>query len=210
MQNSKPLNAALHLPNGRTTPITHIGDVFLTSSIVLSEVLCVPSFHCNLVSISKLTADSSASIIFFKHSCLLQDLSLKQMVEIGRVDGGLYARTVSSTFPHSMLSNQCTRVHTEPSLEAKIWHARLGHPAAVILNKLSVIPSVTSSLFTTCDVCLRLKQQRLTFSHTESSKSILFDLIHYDLWGLINIVLMTNAIISLLLLKIFPSVLGFI
>lgn len=57
------------------------------------------------------------------------------------------------------------------------------HPATLILNKLSVIPVVNNSLFTTCDVCLRAKQQKLPFPSLNSSSYTLFDLIHYDLWG---------------------------
>lgn len=122
LHNPKSLNSALHLPNGTTTSISHVGDIVLTSSVVLSEVLCVPSIQCNLISISKLTADSFASITFSKHNCLLQDHSQRPMVEIGKVDAGLY--TFSST-SSTMHSHQCTRLHTEPSLEAQLWHARL-------------------------------------------------------------------------------------
>lgn len=88
LSSAKPFNAVLHLPNGTTAPITHIGDVTFTSSLILTDVLCVPSFQCNLVSISKLTADSSATVLFSKSTCLFQDPSLKQMVEIGKVQAG--------------------------------------------------------------------------------------------------------------------------
>lgn len=109
LNQSKPVNAVLHLPNGTTASITHVGNAVLTSSIVLTEVLCVPSFHCNLVSISKLTANSSMNVLFSKFTYLLQDLSLKQMVEIGRLDARLYSHTAS----HHL----CNRVHSEPSIE---------------------------------------------------------------------------------------------
>lgn len=176
---AKSLNAVLHLPNGTTTPITHIGDLHLTSSLVLIEVLCVPSFNCNLISISKLTADLSATVIFSKSNCLIHDPSLKQMVEIGKVEAGLYTQNAVPT----LSQYQCNRVHHEPSLEAQIWHARLGHPAANILNKIPVIPSVSPTVFTTCDICLRAKQQRSSFPSHSSTSYNLFELIHCDLWG---------------------------
>lgn len=176
------LNSQLHLPNGTAVPITHIGTVVLTPQIVLTEVLCVPSFHCNLISISKLTANSSSSVVFSKHNCLLQDPSLKQIVEIGKIDDGLYTHGNSST-SSLLATHQCTRIHNQPFLEAQIWHARLGHPTAIVLNKVSVIPSVIPSLFTTCDVCFRAKQQRLPFNQTSTTSYALFDLVHCDLWG---------------------------
>lgn len=68
---SKPINVVLHLPNNTTANITHVGEANITIDIVLTDVLCVPSFQCNLVSISKFTADSSTSITFSKSSCML-------------------------------------------------------------------------------------------------------------------------------------------
>lgn len=37
LQNPKTLNYVLHLPNGTTAPITHIGDMVLSSQIVVNE-----------------------------------------------------------------------------------------------------------------------------------------------------------------------------
>lgn len=38
-------------------------------------------------------------------------------------------------------------------------------------------------MFTTCDVCLQAKHQRLSFHSKEASEYALFDLIRCDLWG---------------------------
>lgn len=152
LTNSKSLHSTIHLPNGDTAPITHVGDICLSPEITLHQVLCVPSFHCNLNSISKLTTDSSVSVIFSKNNCVLQDHSLKRMVEIGSAAAGLY------NLNHPSSSFQCAQLHTTPSVEAQLWHDRLGHPAATILNKIVVTTSVDSKLFSTCDVCLRAKQ----------------------------------------------------
>lgn len=71
LSNSKPLSSVLHLPNGSIAPITHIGEVMLSPTVVLHDVLCVPSFHCHLISITKLTADTSATVVFSNHNCVL-------------------------------------------------------------------------------------------------------------------------------------------
>ncbi|XP_074375531.1 uncharacterized protein LOC141717357 [Apium graveolens] len=183
LHNAKSITSVLHLPNGDIVPITHIGNVTLSTNVTFFNVLCVPSFQCNLILISKLTSDNHISVIFSNTNCLIQDLSQKQMVEIGKADEGLYNLYFSSYDVASSVPHLCSRVCTVPSVEAQIWHSRLGHPAPIVLNKVFVIPSVDQSLFTTCDVCLLAKHQRLPFHDSTSSNSELFGLIHCDLWG---------------------------
>ena len=57
------IQATVKLPNGNMVPVTHIGIVKLSSSLILTDVLCVPSFHFNLISVSKLV-HSSLCLIF--------------------------------------------------------------------------------------------------------------------------------------------------
>lgn len=45
----------IELPNGESAQVTHIGLVQHSATLVLDNVLCVPSFSFNLLSISKLT-----------------------------------------------------------------------------------------------------------------------------------------------------------
>ena len=43
------------LPNGHTSEISHVGKVKLSDEMILKDVLYVPSFMYNLLSIPKLT-----------------------------------------------------------------------------------------------------------------------------------------------------------
>ena len=61
---------SIGLPNGHTLYVTHYGDIQIHSSIVLKNVLYVPSFQYNLVSISKLTAQLQTFVIFTDEKCL--------------------------------------------------------------------------------------------------------------------------------------------
>lgn len=45
---------------------------------------------CNLPSISQLTKDKNHTILFSGSTCILQDLDLKKVIEIGSVVEGLY------------------------------------------------------------------------------------------------------------------------
>ena len=49
------MQSLVQLPNGELAQVTHIGTVVLSSSLILKNVLCVPSFSFNLLSISSLT-----------------------------------------------------------------------------------------------------------------------------------------------------------
>ena len=58
---------SVRLPNGDMAKVTHIGIVKLTSTLTLDNVLCIPSFSFNLMSISKLTQSPSCCYIFLSH-----------------------------------------------------------------------------------------------------------------------------------------------
>jgi len=65
----------VHLPNGQTVPIVFTGTVKFSPDIVLHNVFYVPSFIVNLVSVSRLTADTFVGLFFLQTKCILQDLS---------------------------------------------------------------------------------------------------------------------------------------
>ena len=45
----------VRLPNGDMVKVTHVGSVQVSASLLLENVLCIPSFSFNLIFISKLT-----------------------------------------------------------------------------------------------------------------------------------------------------------
>jgi hypothetical protein len=60
----------VRLPNGKFASVTHIGTVKISSTLTLTNVLCVPSFSFNLVSVSKLTKNISCCVLFLTNTCL--------------------------------------------------------------------------------------------------------------------------------------------
>ena len=60
------LDTVVNLPNGETTLVTHIGTVRLLENLVLSNILYVPSFNFNLISISPLAKSILLSHIFWQ------------------------------------------------------------------------------------------------------------------------------------------------
>ena len=67
-------NQTVKLPNGSLVPVTHIGSINFSSQFTLTNVMCVPTFHFNLISVSKLSQNSQYSFIFSSQSCVIQDL----------------------------------------------------------------------------------------------------------------------------------------
>lgn len=58
----------MRLLDGSVAPIIHIEDVIISKNIILTGVLCVPSFYFNLLSARKLTQSRNYCLIFFANS----------------------------------------------------------------------------------------------------------------------------------------------
>jgi len=68
----RPVNdSTVKLPNGTTLVVDHIGDIQLSASILLKDVLHVSSFGLNLISASKLTKGSSCCLIVLDDYCFI-------------------------------------------------------------------------------------------------------------------------------------------
>lgn len=182
LHNPKPLQADLYLPDGKTVAITHSGTVYLTQDITLFNVLCVPAFNCNLISVHHLTVNSTNVIVFSGTSCMLQDPTSRQEREIGKLQDNLYKLCIPNKFQPA---NCISRASCNTVLSTKdviVWHNRLGHPSTEVLNKISVVQSHSLN-FNDCDVCHYSKQHRKPFPASHHQTLACFDLIHLDVWG---------------------------
>ena len=68
-------NSFVTLPNGNSVPVKNTGSIRLLPSLTLSNVLFVPDFFFNLISISALTKTHQISINFLSDSYVIQDLT---------------------------------------------------------------------------------------------------------------------------------------
>jgi len=62
------LKSSITLPNGHTSDISSIGKVKLSNDLVLQDVLYLPDFKYNLLSVPQLTRHSNCIVIFFPNS----------------------------------------------------------------------------------------------------------------------------------------------
>jgi len=70
-------------------------------------------------------------------------------------------------------------------LSNNLWHNRLGHPRATILNYLyrnNFILSNKSQHKSICQYCQFRKQIKMSFYESLSHTLLLFDIVHSDLW----------------------------
>jgi len=86
VQNASPIK----LPTGELVPITHIGSIKLSPTVTKANVLYVPDFKFNLLSISKITRALNCVAIFFSTFCVFQDLATRKLIGMGELRDGLY------------------------------------------------------------------------------------------------------------------------
>lgn len=129
------VNSSVMLPDNSCISVKLSGDIRLSSTVVLKDVLYVSFFKFNLLSISKLAQDSRISISFSLDYFTFQDFSHKKMIGRGRRLDDLYV-----LHPKDLLDFASPTYVNKVSLQ--IWHNRLGHlsdKSLDVLNKHLVI-----------------------------------------------------------------------
>ena len=145
--------------------------------LTLHNVLYVPGFPTNLLSISTITRTLNCVAIFYPFHCVFQDLHTGQRIGLGHKNGrGIY-ELVSDTPSPGLLA-----LFSNSSATSSIsWHRRLGHPCLSIFKQ--TLPWLSLTEFV-CESCQRGKHHRSTYPARDSLPSFrAFDLIHCDVWG---------------------------
>lgn len=78
------------LPNSYKVKVYCVGSVYLSPVLELHNVLFVPSFKHNLLSVYKLCNQFDCLLIFSKLGCAIQVPSLKRDLVFGDANAGLY------------------------------------------------------------------------------------------------------------------------
>ncbi|XP_074301595.1 uncharacterized protein LOC141632995 [Silene latifolia] len=131
------------LPDGSIKHVSKVGDVRLNDKILLQNVLLIPDFKQNLLSVSKLIDDNKLFAVFSDANCSFKDLSTKLVIATGRRIGDLYrfqkfntqdlvnkvVSIVSKTLGCTSFVSQSLHSANSSSCSASVdlLHARLGH-----------------------------------------------------------------------------------
>lgn len=164
----------VQIPNGATINVHALGQVSLSKRLILENVLGVPDFCFNLLSVSKLTRDLNCALIFWSDLCVIQDLHSMTPIGVGRMRNGLYYLEPRGE-GKALVANH--------SKSSDLWHRRLGH---LPMNRLSFVPNLSFSVDGNnilCDACCKARQTRLPFPIHMNKSLHVFDLIHCDIWG---------------------------
>ncbi|GAU39523.1 hypothetical protein TSUD_222930 [Trifolium subterraneum] len=173
------------LPNGNHVFAKQSGIVKFSSSLILTDVLCVPNFSVNLLSVSQLCKNSKYILQFNDNQCSIQDTATKMM--IGFADGieGLYYLVLQDDEVHIHAAEGSDNIIPNQAL----WHFRLGHPSLSRLHSLhSKFPYITVDDKGVCDVCHLARQKKIPMIPTPllNHKSP-FELLHNEIPDLLHL-----------------------
>lgn len=169
-------NTTVILPTKEQFTVEYIGTVRLSEDVILMDVLYVPNFAYNLLSVSALLSNTHYSVNFFGTTCVIQDkLHLRTIGKV-ELNGSLYMLRVPKVLSPSILACK---------ISYETWHQRLGHLSDARLSLLKdVVPfSESNKSHEHCRICPLAKQRRLSFPALNNVSEHIFDLIHCDIWG---------------------------
>lgn len=175
----------VQLPNGSFLVAHFSGTVHFTDSFYLVDVLYLPEFQFNLISVTKLVDTLNCKLSFDSTMCLIQDTpALKMIGQARRFDGLYYLISPGMCTPHVASLTQASASCFSAISSSTLWHFRLGHPSYERLRLLGdSFPFISCTQDHNCDTCHLAKQKKLSFSHSESVSNKAFELIHVDIWG---------------------------
>lgn len=170
--NMSMIKRPVTIPNGESIPVKGKGDFLLKEGLDIKEVLYVPNFTCNLLSVRRLTKDLNCAVTFFPDFFVLQDLKAGNLIGAGNCHGGLYRMGGIKEERRAMM------------VTMESWHKRLGHASNVKLSHVSFLKGASSNFEDkVCDSCNKAKLTRLPFPVSYIKTNNCFDLIHCDVWG---------------------------
>jgi len=170
------------LPNGNKLMVEYEGKVNLSDQITLENVLYVPLFKFNLLSVARFVEQNNYSLLFTKNGCVVQGLSIKKQLEIGKAIKGLYILHLGSLSAQVSGSTAMSTIH-KPSNNCLLWHIRLGHLPAYKLKHFTFVNNFDMDSIIACEIYAKARQHRLPFSLSRIDTTHIFQLIHIDVWG---------------------------
>jgi len=104
----------IKLPNNNDVIAYYAGTVQFCDNLILFNVLYVPEFHFNLISVQTLIKDLNCKLIFSSKCCQIQDTITSQMIGQANLSQGLYYLDIvpvtkfTNFFPNIVLN--CSKI----------------------------------------------------------------------------------------------------
>lgn len=175
---------AVVIGDGSGLPVTHIGSLVFHSSaknFSLSDTLCVPQIHKNLVCVHQFTKSNNVLIEFHPNYFFVKDRTTGATLLQGRCEHGVYPLPtfIPSASP-SIIANIGERT------TSLIWHHRLGHPSQRLVTKIisqHFLPLTTCGSLPTCHPCHINKSHQLPFHSSTIHTIAPLQYVFSDVWG---------------------------
>ncbi|KAK9666822.1 hypothetical protein RND81_14G213600 [Saponaria officinalis] len=147
-----PKPYSISLPTGQVVIIDSVGIVPVSADITLHDVLFVPCFKFNLLSVAKLVKQLDLHVCFTSDTCFLQGSSLKKPLILGRNHKDLFllhSAKPQSRLPYASKDTAVDSVSSSvvTSINSVVWHNRLGHLPLYKLKVLNVCMNIIIMTF---------------------------------------------------------------
>ena len=157
------------LPNGNQVIANYSGSVFLNQNHVIDNVLYIPCFNFNLLSVAKLIDKLSCVLTFDFNGCHIHDKMTMKMIGIAKTQDRLYILRIPSYQKFQIKPLECTHsintINVSASDLETLWHFRVGHISNKCIDVKNKFPFVKYNKFFVCDVCHFAKQKKTFFSY---------------------------------------------
>ena len=180
-----PSNQKISTADGSLMTATGQGEVQISLSITLKNVLQILKLSVSLISIKKLTQDLSCNVIFYDNVCLLQNKYSGKTIGHAREWNDLYYLDHPNLLPdpenNTSFFSDSIKTNRE---KVFLHHCRLGHPSFRVIKRL--FPSLFSNLDVAslnCEGCELAKHKCVPFPVSNNMSIFPFYLIHTDVWG---------------------------
>lgn len=173
----------VHLPNGKIVDVSHIGNCGIMDGRTLSNVLYIPDFRFNLLSVSRITKELQCSVNFSPEFCIFQDLLNGKVLESGEEKEGLYLLWHEGSTDNNKQQIRGLIV-IRNKVDILLWHRRMGHVSVGAKKQLfSLNHDECKQALNKCEICPLAKQTRLPFPDSDTRSDSVFDMLHLDVWG---------------------------
>ena len=179
------------IPDGTHVRVKYLGTVHLNNGLILNEVLYVPGFQYNLVSVHRLCWNKTINVSFVTEFCVIQEPLMRPLL-LGRLRNNLYyveenmtlatptmlMQLGKSYFPTSSVIKDkdkktqypivCAHNKSSNNIEKiKLWHLRPDH---IPFSRLQVVfPDLQCNNFEKnylCNVCPLGNQTKKVFQRS--------------------------------------------
>lgn len=156
----------LTIVDGLALRITNFGSTIIPTSfkpLVLSNILHVPNLNKKLIYVSQLCKRNNIFVEFLYDCFLVKDLTTWVLLMRGHNRNNLYE--LQNSLKESAIQSKPMSFHC--SIENKLWHKRLWHPATKTLNSMLHIFRLSNKMFPLgqeCNSCQCCKSHKITFS----------------------------------------------